>query len=120
MTPLGLSRHELAQALGRYRLRVHALIHALDQGRAGYVHTATYGALEELTQALEVDLEVRRTDPGRDRMSRVESDVLVPLLVRLHHDLGRVQITPPSRHWLTTLRAADEYVAEAERALAHA
>jgi hypothetical protein len=104
--------------LGRYRSRLHALIQALAQAKPGFVHSNTYNALEELSQALEVDLEVRRSDPGRERMTRLEAEVLVPLLSDLHRDLARLLRERPSNAWLATLHGADQRVAAVERSLA--
>jgi len=119
VTPLGLSPQELAQALGRYRLRLHGLIRSLDQGQPTYLHDATYQALDELTVDLEVDLGARASSAGAERMTRIERDVLVPLLRHLHRELAKLGRGVPPPAWRTTLHAADAHVAVAERALAH-
>lgn len=119
LTPLGLSHRELAQALGRYRLQLHGLIHALVTTAPGHARPDALQALDELTSKLEVDLGARRTSAGRERMSSLECDVLVPLLERLHRQVAALARAEPMSGWLAALRAADDDVARVERALAH-
>ena len=119
LTPLGLSSAELAQALGRYRLRLHALTHALAATTPMTLHNDAFPALEELGATIDVDIGARSAPTGQARMSELERAVLLPLLARLQARLATLQGSVPSRAWLPALHAADEDVAHAERALAH-
>jgi hypothetical protein len=119
VTPLGLSPAELAQALVRYRLRLDALIQALGSSAPMTVHHDAFSALEDLSAMIEVDIGARSASSGQARMSEVERLVLVPLLVQLEELLAGLRSSVPSRDWLPGLRAADDDVAHAERALAH-
>lgn len=83
------------------------------------LHHDAFPALEELGASLEVDSGARAAPSGQARMSEIERTVLVPLLAGLQQRLAGLQRTVPSRDWLPVLRAADEDVALAERALAH-
>jgi hypothetical protein len=118
LTPLGLSPAELAQALGRYRLRLHALIGALHAGAPISLDNDALPALEELGALIDVDIGARSASIGQARMSEVERRVLVPLLARLDERLAVLRPTVPARNWLPILHSADEDVAHAERALA--
>jgi hypothetical protein len=118
LTPLGLSPAELAQALGRYRLRLHALIGALHADAPISLDNDALPALEELGALIEVDIGARSASIGQARMSEMERLVLVPLLARLEKQLAVLRPTVPSRNWLPILHTADEDVAHAERALA--
>jgi hypothetical protein len=119
LTPLGLSSAELAQALGRYRLRLHALVHALASSAPMTLHNDAFPALEDLGAMIEVDLGARSAPSGQARMSELERAVLLPLLARLQARLAGFSGSVPSRAWLPALQAADEDIAHAERALAH-
>jgi len=118
VTPLGLSHQELVQALGHYRLQLHGLIRSLDQGKPAYLLDATHQALDELTVELEVDLGARAASAGAERMTRIEREVLVPLLRHLHRELAKLGRGVPPPTWRAALHAADEHVAAAERTLA--
>jgi hypothetical protein len=118
LTPLGLSPAELAQALGRYRLRLRALIGALDSGTPMSLDNDALPALEDLGALIEVDIGARSASIGQARMSEVERLVLVPLLARLDKVIAVLRPSVPSRDWLPMLHTADEDVAHAERALA--
>ena len=119
LTPLGLSPAELAQALGRYRLRLQALTHALASTTPMTLHNDAFPALEELGATIDVDIGARSAPTGQARMSELERAVLLPLLARLQARLATLQGSAPSRAWLPALHAADADVAHAERALAH-
>jgi hypothetical protein len=118
LTPLGLSAAELALALGRYRIQLHALARALDSAAPMTLHNDAFPALEDLAAMLDVDIGARTAPSGQARMSELERAVLVPLLTRLRTQLAGLPQTLPSRAWLPALQAADEEVAHAERALA--
>ncbi len=75
LTPLGLSPAELAQALGRYRLRVGALIQALDSAAPVNLRHEGFAELEDLGAVIDVDLGSRATPSGAARMSEVERRV---------------------------------------------
>jgi len=117
LTPLGLTSKELAQALGRYRLQLHALIRALGSGTPCALHAAASGALEDLDALIDVDAGARATPAGQARMSEVERSVLVPLLAQLHRRLAALARSAPSRDWIPLLQAADADVAQAEHAV---
>lgn len=119
VTPLGLSQQELAQALGRYRLGLHALIHAVPHDRVVFAGADSLRILEELSQKVEVDRGARESAAGGERMTPVERDHLVPLLDYLHRELTGLSRHLPTDEWLAKLRAADEHVATLERRLAH-
>jgi hypothetical protein len=117
LTPLGLSPAELALALGRYRRRLHALVQALASPAPMNLHNDAFPALEELGATIEVDAMARAAPTGEARMSEIERSVLVPLLAQLQRRLAGLTATVPSRDWLPILRAADDEIAQAERAL---
>jgi hypothetical protein len=117
LTPLGLTPAELAQALGRYRSRLHALIHALGSAAPMNLHNDAFPVLEDLSSMVDVDIGARSAPSGAARMSEVERAVLVPLLGRLHERLARLTRRMPARDWIPVLQAADEDFAYAERAL---
>jgi hypothetical protein len=119
LTPLGLSHTELAQELGRYRLLLHALAHALASTAPMNLHNDAFPALEDLGAMLDVDIGARSAPSGQARMSELEREVLMPLLARLQQRLAGLTHSVPSRAWLPALHAADEDIAHAERALAH-
>jgi hypothetical protein len=119
LTPLGLSPAELAQALGRYRLRLRALIHAIGATSPLTLHNAAFPALDDLGAMLDVDVGARSAPSGQARMTELERAVLVPLLTRLQSRLAGLPHGVPSAAWLPALNAADEDIAHAERALAH-
>jgi hypothetical protein len=119
LTPLGLSHAELAQALARYRLRLHALVHVLGSAAPMNLHNDAFPALEDLGSTIDVDLGARATHSGKARMSEIERQVLLPLLAQLQQRLALLTRTVPSRDWIPVLQAADDAVAHAERTLAH-
>lgn len=82
------------------------------------LHNDAFPALETLDAIVEVDSGARAAPTGEARMSEVERAVLVPLLARLRWRLAGLSRTVPSRDWLPILRAADDDIANAERALA--
>lgn len=118
MTPLGLTPAELARALGRYRLRLRALLVSLEGPAPTNLHDGAYSALEEFGTTVDVDLGARSAPCGEARMSEVERTVLMPLLARLHERIARVAHSAPPPAWITELRAADADLAASETALA--
>jgi hypothetical protein len=117
LTPLGLTPAELAQALGRYHLRVRALIQALGSAAPASLHHEGFAELEDLGAVIDVDLGSRAAPRGAMRMSEVERTVLLPLLGRLRDRLALLTRNLPSRDWLALLKAADDDIAAAERAI---
>jgi hypothetical protein len=117
LTPLGLTPPELAHALGRYRLSLHALLAELDGPGPVNLHNGAYSALEEFGTTVDVDLSARSAPCGDARMSEVERRVLMPLLMRLHARIARVARGAPPVAWLGELQAADADVAASETAL---
>jgi hypothetical protein len=82
------------------------------------LHNDAFPALEDLGAMVDVDLGARSAPSGQARMTELERAVLVPLLTRLHQRLAGLTHTVPSRTWLPALQAADEDIAQAERAAA--
>jgi hypothetical protein len=117
LTPLGLTDGELAQALGRYRLRLHALIRAVASTAPPDVRRDPLPALQELDALVDGDIRARAVPTDASRMSDVERAVLVPLLTRLKARLRLLAHGAPETQWIALLHAADEDVARAERTL---
>jgi hypothetical protein len=118
VTPLGLSHAELAHALGRYRVRLQALVDALAAATPMTLHNEAFAALEDLGAMIDVDIGARAAPSGQARMSELERAVLVPLLAQLRARLAGLTQTVPSRDWLPVLNAADADIGRAERSVA--
>lgn len=118
MTPLGLRPDDCRGALTAYRRRVLALRSLLERWSEGERVPELPAAVEELATTLEVDVRARASDPARERMTRVESTVLMPALNRLWEFCGRLAPALPPGQWLAPLESMDLELTAAETALA--
>jgi hypothetical protein len=114
MTPLGVGPEHCRESLEQYRQRVAGLAALLGIPRTTLPGSDALVALDELLAQLEVDVLVRQSPRGVDRMTVAESELFAPAVSQIHRDLADLARQPPSASWLPALTAIDRKLAAAE------
>ncbi len=118
MTPLGLAPGHCREAVDRYRDRVADLARSVAAtAPAGGRPAASRLLLDEFADRIEVDT-LSRSGPGAARMTRVEAEVFVPVVVQLREHLRSLSRIPPGPGWSPVLGEMDAALASANLALA--
>lgn len=117
MTPLGLHPEDCRGALVAYRGRLQTLRSLLERWRGGEKVPELPAAVEDLATTLEVDVRSRASGEARERMTRVETAVLMPALNRLWEFCGRLAPAASPSQWLGSLDRMELELTAAETAL---
>jgi len=94
------------------------LIRAVEHDQeVGSLNNDALRVLDELAFTLEVDAGARTGSDAQRRMSRLESDVLVPLLSQLRGEIATIPVRSRPRTWLQHARALDQQIAVGEQTM---